>query len=306
MSPSSEISNQQDSASVNMSLTRVGNNRKTHFYQNDHLATEITTDGARHILWANETTLVQLEKNKTPKPLQVNLGNTVLGSASESTAYAPYGHLAPEHMIALAGFNGQWRDPVTHADALGSAKRLYSPSKMRFNSSDHLSPFDKGGLNSYAYCEGDPINRHDPTGESSVLLSLLNFGAKNVAKGAGRFFGNVVGSSKPISTGIIKQLPRGNNFTKLIASTESERRPNSPSTMNTTTTNSSLPSGQQSPIRTAPSPTPPRPPINLSNRVQYGTRDTGNFAAASIVLFVGALVGAGVGIYFLLKKIRND
>jgi hypothetical protein len=35
---------------------------------------------------------------------------------------------------------------------------------MRFYSADSLSPFGKGGLNSYCYCLGDPVNRTDPTG----------------------------------------------------------------------------------------------------------------------------------------------
>ena len=35
---------------------------------------------------------------------------------------------------------------------------------MRFNSPDELSPFGDGGINSYAYCGGDPVNRYDPSG----------------------------------------------------------------------------------------------------------------------------------------------
>ena len=35
---------------------------------------------------------------------------------------------------------------------------------MRFNSPDTLSPFGKGGINAYAYCAGDPVNRSDPSG----------------------------------------------------------------------------------------------------------------------------------------------
>ncbi|MFC9753074.1 RHS repeat-associated core domain-containing protein [Streptomyces sp. NPDC056921] len=34
----------------------------------------------------------------------------------------------------------------------------------RFHSPDSLSPFGDAGLNAYAYCLGDPINRVDPTG----------------------------------------------------------------------------------------------------------------------------------------------
>ena len=37
---------------------------------------------------------------------------------------------------------------------------------MRFHSRDSLSPFGKGGLNGYAYCAGDPVNRIDPSGHA--------------------------------------------------------------------------------------------------------------------------------------------
>lgn len=35
---------------------------------------------------------------------------------------------------------------------------------MRFNKPDTMSPFGKGGVNAYAYCQGDPVNYQDPTG----------------------------------------------------------------------------------------------------------------------------------------------
>lgn len=35
---------------------------------------------------------------------------------------------------------------------------------MRFISPDRISPFGRGGINSYTYCNGDPVNRTDPSG----------------------------------------------------------------------------------------------------------------------------------------------
>lgn len=96
------------------------------------------------------------------------------------SAYTSYGYAinAPEHESLLA-FNGQHRDFSTGVYMLGNGHRCYNPILQRFQSPDGLSPFDAGGINPYAYCNGDPINRSDPSGQS--WMSLF--------KGIGNLFG---------------------------------------------------------------------------------------------------------------------
>ncbi len=55
---------------------------------------------------------------------------------------------------------------------LGNGYRAFNPVLMRFNSPDSLSPFGKGGLNAYAYCAGDPVNRVDPTGHHFAVVLI--------------------------------------------------------------------------------------------------------------------------------------
>lgn len=82
-------------------------------------------------------------------------------------AYTAYGHRPQENgLLSLLGFNGERPDPVTGHYLLGNGYRAFNPMLMRFNSPDSLSPFGKGGLNAYAYCVGDPVNRSDPTGHT--------------------------------------------------------------------------------------------------------------------------------------------
>jgi len=93
----------------------------------------------------------------------------------ENHVYSAYGQtvnvLSSETLLR---FNGEYFSPVFGGYLLGNGNRCYSPNLMRFLSPDTLSPFDKGGINLYAYCSGDPINYVDPSGQFSVkeLLSI--------------------------------------------------------------------------------------------------------------------------------------
>ena len=79
--------------------------------------------------------------------------------------YSPFG----ESESAFArGFNGQYHDAVSGMTVMG--ERMYDPTTRRFTTPDSLSPFAvAAGTNPYSYCLNDPINRWDPTGNTSTL-----------------------------------------------------------------------------------------------------------------------------------------
>lgn len=117
---------------------------------------------------------------KPPQPLQHAqvIGHALLGTdyvasilcvsvggQTRHLSYMPYGHGPREQScVSTLGFNGQWLDVLSGCYPLGNGHRLFSPFLQRFTSPDHLSPFEAGGLNAYAYCEGDPVNFQDATG----------------------------------------------------------------------------------------------------------------------------------------------
>ena len=80
--------------------------------------------------------------------------NPVYGAYGQSTTGA-----------SRLGYAGTLREQDTGWYFLGDY-RIYNPVLMRFHSRDSLSPFGEGGLNGYAYCAGDPVNRIDPSGHS--------------------------------------------------------------------------------------------------------------------------------------------
>ena len=81
--------------------------------------------------------------------------------------------LTADYLSSVLGFNGERIDPVLGGYHLGNGYRLYSPSLRRFTSPDSMSPFGQGGINPYAYCEGDPINNTDPSGHLGIFGTFL-------------------------------------------------------------------------------------------------------------------------------------
>lgn len=91
-----------------------------------------------------------------------------LNSGVRSTsAWSPFGATSSQS-VSLPGFNGERADPISGVTHLGNGYRAYSPILRRFTCPDSESPFGVGGLNPYAYCEGDPINNTDPSGHGII------------------------------------------------------------------------------------------------------------------------------------------
>ncbi|MCK8665775.1 RHS repeat-associated core domain-containing protein [Pseudomonas azerbaijanoccidens] len=152
------------------------------FYRKDRLATEIQGPVLYSILEHEDQPLAQQlsqEGRVDSLLLATDFKRSVLHSLikgeHQPSVFCPYGHRSPESgLSSLLGFNGQRRDPVTGHYLLGNGYRAFNPVLMRFNSPDSLSPFGKGGVNAYAYCMGDPVNKMDPTGGIALIAPGLS------------------------------------------------------------------------------------------------------------------------------------
>ncbi|KPW59138.1 YD repeat protein [Pseudomonas syringae pv. philadelphi] len=155
------------------------------FYQKNRLTTQIQGQIQHTVLRTDEHLLAQrrTENNQSDSELLVtDQQQSVIAAQGLPFAYTPYGHRHPSTgPMNLPGFTGQRLDPVTGHYLLGNGYRAFNPVLMRFNSPDSLSPFGEGGLNAYTYCEGDPVNKVDPSGH---ILGYLKapFSASLVAK----------------------------------------------------------------------------------------------------------------------------
>lgn len=148
------------------------------FYLKSRLATELQGAIQLSIFQHDGKLLAQQRQGNgsTTTLLATDLQRSILHTLQENNQhhpipYCPYGYHPEERgLTSLFAFNGERPDPVTKNYLLGNGYRAFNPVLMRFNSPDSWSPFRSGGVNSYAYCNNDPLNQYDPTGHSSLFI----------------------------------------------------------------------------------------------------------------------------------------
>ncbi|MFF7708295.1 RHS repeat-associated core domain-containing protein [Pseudomonas sp. NPDC007930] len=111
---------------------------------------------------------------------------TQIKTDSHGTPLVPYGFSAygfRHRANTRQGFNGQLEANTPGIYSLGHGRRAYSAVLRRFLQPDTLSPFSRGGLNTYCYCGAEPVNRLDPSGGSFFnALKLLGKGIARTVK----------------------------------------------------------------------------------------------------------------------------
>ena len=170
------------------------------FYNQSRMTTELEGTQSYSVFQQDGRLLAQRRRDRTKDEchllgtdLQQSVLHAVGADKHHSMAYNAYGHRPVENgLISLLGFNGERADPVTGHYLLGNGYRAFNPVLMRFNSPDSWSPFGRGGINSYGYCDGDPVGREDRSGHISFMVKLSK-GFTPIGKG---FFSKKIPDSK--------------------------------------------------------------------------------------------------------------
>ncbi|MFU2330570.1 RHS repeat-associated core domain-containing protein [Pseudomonas sp. NFX98] len=167
-------------------INQTLSNKPAHqrFYRKSRLATEIQGMLQYSFFQHSDHILAQIKRQRNESDvtlLATDMQRSVLQTFKanhqrQSLAYSPYGHRPVDsELSSTIGFSGERQDHVTGHYLLGNGYRAFNPVLMRFNSPDNWSPFGKGGLNSYVYCEGNPIIYTDPTGHNKFsALTMAN------------------------------------------------------------------------------------------------------------------------------------
>ena len=186
------------------------------YYCKTRLATETQGSVQRSIVQHDDQLLAQQQREGDKMAatllatdLQRSILNALDASQPHSFTYTPYGHRPMENgLLSLLGFNGERPDPVTGHYHLGNGYRQFNPVLMRFNSPDSWSPFGAGGLNAYAYCSGDPVNRLDPNGHNFFLIAVEKF--LNLIGRSRTTISNAASTGRTLTSGTTNMILQGN------------------------------------------------------------------------------------------------
>ncbi|HBM66007.1 MAG TPA: hypothetical protein DD418_21260 [Pseudomonas sp.] len=149
-----------------------------YFYQTNKLTTVIGNDQKRSILRIGTLPLAESagKEARSSQLLATDEMDSVLvvstpDGKQNNHNYTPFGYndKLPSGSTAL-GFNGEFILENMHLYLLGQGHRGFSTEMRRFIGPDNAeSPFARGGVNAFAYCVNDPVNRKDATGMWSLL-----------------------------------------------------------------------------------------------------------------------------------------
>ncbi|RMV98002.1 YD repeat-containing protein [Pseudomonas amygdali pv. tabaci] len=170
--PSAGIHYQYDPQDQLTGETR-GDDRDLRFYSDAGLANQLGSHVQSTFMRGDDYLLAEQQSDHTLL-LATDGSDSVLGEVGgdgiNRRRYTAYGHASGEAPpLGKLGFNGELAEADSGWQMLGNGYRAYSPVLMRFNSPDSWSPFGKGGVNGYAYVEGDPVNRVDPSGHFGIF-----------------------------------------------------------------------------------------------------------------------------------------
>lgn len=165
-------------------------NKALFFYNQVKLSIKVDNSNNHTIFGSRDLPLAEKSQpgsNIKTSILQLDQQKSVIGvlknEKPQTLNYTPYGFnpniFPPSSML---GFNGERLDLATDTYILGNGYRLYNQTLLRFSSPDSLSPFGKGGINAYAYCANDPVNRTDPTGSTSKTAGISSLDPGNLLR----------------------------------------------------------------------------------------------------------------------------
>jgi RHS repeat-associated protein len=167
---------------VEQQVTQNGTTTATVYIGNlEEIATTGSTTTTTTYYYAG-TARVALAVNGTVSYLASDALGTVevaldaSGTTTAATLDAPYGGTRYNSgtMPTDYGYTGQHSDAATGLDYYVS--RFYDPLAGQFTSPDTTLPgngYDLWGLSRYAYVEGDPVGRADPTGHCPMCIGFV-------------------------------------------------------------------------------------------------------------------------------------